>query len=317
MKIVILEENAINNNDLSLDALKELGEVTSYGVTPHDKIVEYIGDAEVVLCNKANLSREILSQCKNLKYIGECATGYNNIDIVAAREMGITVTNAGQYSTMAVAGHVFAFIAEHFSKIHEYSESVKKGDWIKSESFVYYLSPTEELYGKTMGIIGFGSIGKAVAKIADAFGMKVIVSTRTVPLKDAYPNEFVSREELFKNADIISLHCPLTDETKNIINKETLSMMKKNAFLINTSRGGTVVEKDLADALNEERIGGAAVDVVAVEPMLPDNPLFTAKNIIITPHIAWAPRQTRERLLSIVTENLKAYLAGNPTNKVN
>lgn len=317
MKIVILEENAINNNDLCLDGLKALGEVVSYGVTPPEKIVEYIGDAEVVLCNKANITREVMLSCKNLKYIGECATGYNNIDIKASAELGITVTNAGQYSTMAVAQHVFAFIAEHFSKIGEYSSSVKNGDWIKSESFVYYLSPTEEIFGKTMGIIGFGSIGKAVAKIADAFGMKVLVSTRTVPEKDLYPYEFVERNELFSRSDIISLHCPLTDETKNIINKESLSLMKSTAFLINTSRGGTVVEKDLADALNNDKIGGAAVDVVATEPMLPDNPLLTAKNIIITPHIAWAPRQTRERLLSIVTENLRAWLDGKPKNKVN
>ena len=316
MKIVILEENAINNNDISLEEFKKLGEFISYGVTPSDKIIEYIGDADAVLCNKCLITREVMTSCPNLKYIGECATGYNNIDISAAKELGITVTNAGQYSTMAVAQHVFALILQFFSKINEYDNSVHNGDWTKSESFVYYLSPCYEIQGLTLGIIGFGSIGKAVAKIADAFGMKVIVSTRTVPLENNYPYEFVSQDELFKRADIVSLHCPLTEKTKGMINKDTLSKMKKTAYLINTSRGPAVIEEDLAYALNNGLIAGAGIDVVAFEPMKKDNPLITAKNCIITPHIAWAPKQTRERLISIVLDNLKSYLDGNPKNVV-
>ncbi len=317
MKIVILEENAINDNDLSLDGLKKLGDVVSYGVTPADKIVEYIDDADAVLCNKSQLTAERLKQCPKLKYIGECATGYNNIDIDAARKLGITVSNAGQYSTMAVAQHVFALISQHFSRIAEYDTSVHNGDWVRSESFIYYLSPTYELCGMTIGIIGFGSIGRAVAKIAEAYGMNIIVSTRTIPEKDAFPYEFVSRDELFKKADIITLHCPLTEQTENMIDARALSLMKKNAFLVNTSRGGTVVEKDLAEALDSGKIAGAGVDVVSVEPMKKDNPLLTAKNCIITPHIAWASKQTRERLLEIVTDNLACWMNGTPKNKVN
>lgn len=317
MKIVILEENAINNGDLSLDGLKRFGDVVSYGLTPADKIVEYIGDADAVFCNKSQITADVINACPNLKYIGECATGYNNIDIKTAREKGITVTNAGQYSTMAVAQHVFALILEHFSKVSEYAPSVRNGDWVNSKCFIYYLSPTYELCKRTIGIIGFGSIGKAVAKIADAFGMNVIVFTRTLPDKDIYPYEFVGKEELFSRSDIVTLHCPLTEQTANLVNKNTLSLMKKSAVLINTSRGGVVDENDLADALNQGSIAGAGLDVVGTEPMTQSNPLRNAKNCIITPHIAWAPLQTRERLLSIVTENLEKYLEGNPINVVN
>lgn len=317
MKIVMLEEGAVNNNDISLDGFKEYGEFISHRLTPDDKIVETIGDAEVVLCNKCQLTAEVLKACPNLKYIGECATGYNNIDIAAAKDLGIVVTNAGQYSTMAVAQHVFAFISHFFSRVGEYDDSVQNGDWVKSDCFVYYLSPTYELAGMTLGIIGFGSIGKAVAKIADSYGMKVIVSTRTIPPQNEYPYEFVTREELFRRSDIVTLHCPLTPDTKDIINKETLGMMKPTAYLINTSRGGTVVESDLAEALNSGTIAGAGLDVVSVEPMKADNPLRNAKNCVITPHIAWAPKQTRERLTGIVLDNLRCWIEGNPVNVVN
>ncbi len=317
MKIVMLEEGAVNNNDISLDELKKLGEFVSYRLTPDDKIVERIGDAEVVLCNKCQLTADVIKACPNLRYIGECATGYNNIDINAAKESGIVVTNAGQYSTMAVAQHVFAFISHFFSRVGEYNASVQDGGWVKSDCFVYYLSPTYELSGMTIGIIGFGSIGKAVAKIADAYGMKVIVSTRTIPADGEYPYVFVSREELLRRADIVTLHCPLTPDTQNMINKDSLSLMKKSAILINTSRGPVVSEADLADALNDEKIAGAGLDVVSAEPMRADNPLLGAKNCIITPHIAWAPKQTRERLIGIVTDNLRNWLGGNPTNVVN
>lgn len=316
MKIVMLEQDAVNNDDICFDGFNKLGDFKAYPLTPDDKIIQYIGDADAVLCNKCRITRKVMQSCKNLKYIGECATGYNNIDIDAANELGITVTNAGQYSTNAVAQHVFAFILNHLSKVSEYNNSVHNGDWVKSSNFVYYLSPTEEINGLTLGIVGFGSIGKAVCRIANAFGMKVIVYTRTAPDVNSYNCEFVSKEELFTRSDFITLHCPLTDKTENLVNKETLGLMKKSAYLINTSRGPVVNEKDLSDALNSGVISGAALDVVSVEPMRSDNPLLNARNCVFTPHIAWAPRQTRERLVGIVLDNLLGFINGNPKNVV-
>lgn len=317
MKIVMLEENAVSNNDIIFDKFHKLGEFVSYGNTMPSEILERISDADVVLCNKCQITAEVLNSCNNLKYIGECATGYNNIDLEAASKLGITVTNAGEYSTMAVAQHVFALILQLLSKIYEYDISVHNGDWINSKAFIYYLSPTTELSGLTMGIFGFGSIGKAVAKIANAFGMKVLVSTRTVPKNSEYPYDFVSKEMLFKMSDIVSLHCPLTEATAGIVNFETLLTMKESSYIINTSRGGVIIEEALAKALNENVIAGAGLDVISTEPMLAENPLFTAKNCVITPHIAWAPLQTRERLMEIVINNLESYLSGNPKNVVN
>lgn len=317
MKIVITDKKTLTNNDISLDVFDKYGEVTAYDITPNDMAAERICDTEILLCNKTLITEEVMDACPNLKYIGLFATGYNNVDISAAVKRGITVCNAGEYSTMAVAQHVFAFLLAFYSHIGEYDRSVHNGDWLKSDTFSYFLNGVSavELCGKTLGIIGFGSIGKTVAKIADAFGMKVIISTRTIP-REGYPYEFVSREEIFSRADVVTLHCPLTEQTSGMVNRETLSIMKPTAFLINTSRGGTVVEEDLAEALNNGTIAGAAADVISHEPMLETNPLFTAKNCIITPHVAWAPKETRERLIAIAAENLKCFLEGKPQNVI-
>ena len=317
MEIVILDKKTLTINDISLKEIEVLGHVTAYDLTPPEKIIERIGDAEAVLCNKSPLTNEVLNGCKNLKYIGLFATGYNNVDIEAANKRGITVSNAGEYSTLAVAQHVFALIMQFSSSISLYNSAVKKGDWITSHTFSFFDYPTFELSGLTLGIVGFGSIGKAVAKIADAFGMKVIVSTRTIPINAVYPYQFVTMDELLTRSDIITLHCPLTSDTQGLICEETLSKMKESAILINTSRGGVVVEQDLANALNNGLIAGAGIDVVAVEPMSATNPLKDAKNCVITPHIAWAPKQTRERLVSIVADNLRGYQNGKPKNVVN
>ena len=316
MKIVILDKKTVTLGEVSLEELNALGDVTAYDLTEPHEIPQHIGDADAVLCNKSPLTREVFESCKNLKYIGLFATGYNNVDMAAAADHGITVCNAGEYSTMAVAQHVFALILELYSRTGDFNASVQKGDWVNSHTFSYFRYPTYELSGRTLGILGFGSIGRAVAKIADAFGMNVLVSTRTVPEFGASAYEFVSREELFSRSDIVTLHCPLTTQTQGLVCKENLERMKDSAILINTARGGVVAESDLADALNSGRIAGAGVDVVATEPMRADNPLLGAKNCIITPHIAWAPRETRARLVSIVAENLKAFMNGNPVHVV-
>ena len=315
MKIVIPDKKTvINKNDVSFEDIEALGRVISYDVTPYELLAERIGDADAVLCNKAMMTREVIEKCPNLKYIGLFATGWNNIDIDAANEHKIVVSNAGEYSTMAVAQHTFALISAFCSKIAEYDASVKNGDWERSDTFSYFLSSTYEMAGQTLGIIGFGSIGKAVAKIAEAYGMNVIIHTRTVPEKSPY--KFVSKEELFKNSDIITLHCPLNQGTKGLVNKEMLKLCKDNAIIINTSRGPVIAEEDLAEALNNGIIAGAGIDVIDSEPMR-NSPLKNARNCIITPHIAWAPKQTRERLISIVAQNLKGFIQGSPEHMIN
>lgn len=318
MKIVIPDATTLTNGDISLDCFNALGKVVSYPVTPKELTVERINGAEAVLCNKTLMTREVINFCPDLKYIGLFATGYNNIDMEAAAEMGITVCNAGEYSTMAVAQHVFALILEFYSQVSLFDKSVKDGEWLKSENFSYFPEGASalELCGKTLGIIGFGSIGKAVAKIGDAFGMKILINTRTVPQKGLYPYEFVSKEEVFEGSDIVTLHCPLTENTKDLVCAETLSLMKENAILINTSRGGTVREEDLAAALNSGKIRGAGLDVLKEEPMNENTPLRSARNCIITPHTAWAPKETRIRLIKIACDNLKAFIDGKPQNVV-
>lgn len=318
MKIVIPDATTLTNGDVSLDCFNALGEVASYPVTPKELTVERVKDAEAVLCNKTLMTREVINSCPSLKYIGLFATGYNNIDMEAAAERGITVCNAGEYSTMAVAQHVFAMILEFYSQVSLLDKSVKDGEWLKSKNFSYFPEGASalELCGKTLGIIGFGSIGRAVAKIGGAFGMRVIINTRTVPQDGLYPYEFVSKEEVFGKSDIVTLHCPLTENTKDLVCKETLSLMKDSAVLINTSRGGTVNEEDLAEALNSGRIRGAGLDVLKEEPMSANTPLRNAKNCIITPHTAWAPRETRIRLIKIAGDNLKAFIDGKPQNVV-
>ncbi|MBQ6902143.1 MAG: D-2-hydroxyacid dehydrogenase [Oscillospiraceae bacterium] len=315
MKITVLDRNTVTNEDISFDAIEALGEVTYYDVLPPEGIPQAIEDADAVICNKANLNREIISSAKRLKYIGLFATGYNNIDTEAAKERGIVVCNAPGYSTEAVAQLTFSMILALAGSFCDYTASTRAGGWIKSDTFSYFPFPLTELKDKTLGIFGYGSIGRQVAKIGRAFNMNVIVYTRT-PSKctDA---ENVSMEELFSRSDYLTLHAPLTPETAKIINRDTLALMKKSAYLINTSRGGAIDETALADALNNGDIAGAGLDVLTVEPMLEDNPLRTAKNCLITPHIAWAPVETRMRLIEIVAENIKAFINGAPVNVVN
>ncbi len=316
MKIAVLDWNTMTmNGDLSPDIFSQYGDAVIYELTAAEDTVKNIGDAVAVLCNKVVITKDIIDKCPNLRYIGLFATGYNNIDTAYAAQKGIDVCNAGQYSTNAVAQHVFAFILNHYSRISSYDKAVKGGEWEKSPIFSYFPYSTSELSGKTIAVVGYGSIGRAVAKIADAFGMNVIICTRTKPADCPY--ELADIRTAASQADILTLHCPLTDATKGMINNNLLSVMKKSAILINTSRGGTVVEADLADALNNEKIAAAYLDVLEKEPMCSNTPLKNAKNCIITPHIAWAPLETRQRLLNIVSDNLNAWQNGCPQNKVN
>ena len=315
MKIVITDWQTVAKNDLSLEKLEALGEVQVYNLTSQEELSDRIKDADIALCNKTVFSKEILEKAPKLKYIGLFATGYNNIDTAFAREKGITVCNAGSYSTNAVAQHTFALLLEHMSQVGNYNKMVADGGWCKSEIFSPFIFPLEELSGKTMGIIGFGNIAKAVAKIAIAFNMKVLVYTRSP--KQAEGIEFVSFDELLKRSDVVSVHCPLNDQSYRMFNAENFKKFKDGAFFINTARGGVMDEVALRDALESGKLSGAAIDVLEYEPMKPDCALLGAKNCIITPHIAWAPLETRIRLLDIVVGNIKAFLDGNPINVVN
>ena len=313
MKIVVLDGYALNPGDLSWDELKTAGEVKIYDRTAQSETIERASGAQILLTNKTILMAEELDQLPDVKYIGVLATGYNVVDTEAARQKGIIVKNVPAYGTMSVAQHVFALIFEFSNYTGSLSEGVRNGRWSNSIDFCYWDKPLAELAGLTIGIIGFGRIGRAVAGIAEALGMKVIISERIgVP---GYENHSV--EELLEHSDIVSLHCPLTPETKGIINSTRLKMMKSSALLVNTARGPLVVEKDLADALNDGRIAGAALDVLSVEPPPSDNPLLSAKNCIITPHVAWASFSARNRLMDIAVSNVRQYLSGNPVNVVN
>jgi len=316
MKIVILDGYTLNPGDLSLDPLKELGSVTYYDRTPTQLTAERIGDAEIVLTNKTLIDRDILEECPNVQYIGLFSTGYNIVDLKYTTERGIVVTNIPSYSTGAVAQHVFALIMAHTNKVAEHNARVQAGEWISSKDFCFYDRLTE-LEGKTIGIIGYGKIGRQVAKIANAFGMSVLVYSRTErPLPEGADIRYADFDTLLAESDIVSVHCPLFDETKNLINAAALQKMKSTALLINTARGPIVNQADLAEALNKGVIAGAGLDVIDVEPMTVDHPLLDAKNCIITPHIAWAALETRKRLLSVVLSNLKAFLDGAPENVV-
>ena len=314
MKITILDGHALNPGDVSWDVFKQFGDLTIYDRTSDSQIIERIGDSEIVFLNKVNITEAIFSACPNLKYIGVLATGYNVIDTEAAKRHNVIVTNIPAYSTDAVAQHVFSFITYFSNQVALHNESVHNGEWCTSLDFVYWKQPLFELAGKTLGIFGLGNIGLKVAQIGKAFGMNVIYNSRTKKDTDF---EYVSFDDLLKKSDFLSLHAPLTEQTKNIINKNTLSKMKKTAFLINTARGGFVVESDLADCLKSNVIAGFAADVVSVEPMKKDNPLLHCPNCVLTPHLAWAPKETRQRLLDIALENFKAWINGNPINRVN
>ncbi len=315
MKITILDRSTVTNGDISLEPIERLGDTKSYDILPHEKLAQAIADSECVICNKAQITKDVMEKCPKLKFVGLFATGYNNVDIKYAAEHGITVCNVPGYSTDSVAQLTFALILQLTTHLSEYTSSVAAGDWVSSKSFTYFPYAISELAGKTLGIYGFGTIGKAVAKIADAFNMKVIVYKRNNDGCDGY--EYVTPEQLFSRSDFVTLHCPLNDDSKELICEKTLSLMKPTAYLINTARGGCVNEKELADALNGGRIAGAGIDVLTVEPMLSENPLLSAKNCYITPHVAWASYEARERLIYKVAENIAAYQKGMPINKVN
>lgn len=312
MKIVVLDGYTLNPGDLSWEELRSLGEVEIYDRTPEDETVNRASGAEIILTNKTLLMAGDIEKLPGLKYIGVLATGYNVVDIEAARQHGIIVTNVPAYSTMSVAQHVFALILEFFNGICSLSDGVRNGRWSSSIDFCYWDKPLTELAGLTIGIVGFGRIGKAVAVIAEAFGMKVIVNGRNEV--SGYENHTV--EELLKRSDIVTLHCPLTPETKGMINSDRLRLMKRSALLINSARGPLVIEKDLSDALNDGIIAGAALDVLSVEPPPEDHPLLSARNCIITPHVAWASFAARNRLMKIAVENVRHFLDGKPLNVV-
>ena len=315
MKVVILDSETVSRNDVSLDGIKRLGDCVVYGYTPNESAAKKIGDADAVICNKVLITEEVFRSCPKLKYVGLFATGYNNVDLEAASRHGAVVCNVPAYSTSAVAQHTFAMILSFYNKIREYADAVDNGEWIDYKLFSYFGIPTYELAGKTLGIVGYGSIGRKAAAIAKAFDMKVITHTRT-PSK-VTDCECVSLEELLRRSDIVSLHCPLTKENTMMICTRTLEMMKPTALLVNTARGGLVDEAALAEALNSGRIAGACIDALTFEPMRGDCPLYKAKNCMITPHVAWAPKETRERLLEKVAENLAAWVNGSPINVVN
>lgn len=287
--------------------------MTIYDYTKYNQIAERIKDAEIILCNKSIMNRMTLKDAKNVKYIGLFATGYNNVDIEYTNERNITVCNAGSYSTNAVAQHVFALILEHYNKVGEYNKFVKDGGWIHSEKFSPF-KPMKEMDGRTLGIVGYGSIGKKVAKIAQAFDMKVLAYNRS-PKKDESVR-FVEMDELLEKSDIVSIHCPLNRDSEKMCNKDFFSKMKDGALFINTSRGGVVDEQALIDAVKSKKISGAGLDVVAVEPMEKHEEILDIDNIIITPHSAWAPVETRTRLVEIVKNNIKKWVAGAPVNVI-
>lgn len=314
MKIVI-SDRATLGDGIDLSVFEKFGELFIYPHTSPDEIKERISDADILICNKTLVGKDALDSAKNLRCILLFATGYNNIDVCRAAELGICVCNAGQYSTYAVAQHTFALILRRASRVAEYSDFVADGGWIRSPLFSAFEFPTHELYGKTLGIVGYGSIGRAVADVALALGMKVLVHTRT-PKEDARV-AFVSFEQMLGGSDYITVHCPLTDKTEKMFNAEAFDKCRDGAFFVNTSRGGVVDEAALVCALNSGKLSGAALDVLATEPMSKDCPLIGAKNLTVTPHTAWIPVETRQRLIGIVASNLEAFLSGSPTNKVN
>lgn len=314
MKIVI-DNAAFSSGDIDFDEFKALGEVTYINEPSREELYATANGCDAIIVNKVIIDRAFLDACPTIKYVGVFATGYNVVDTALCSERGVTVCNVPGYSTNAVAQHVFALILSIYGQIPKYVASVAAGDWLNSPTFCYFPWPTYELAGKTIGILGYGSIGKTVAKIAEAFGMNVVISTRTQPQNCPYKT--LGFEDMLKVSDIVSLHCPLTAATQKIIDGRAISLMKDGAVLINTARGGLVDEEALRAALNSGKLYAAGVDVISEEPMKPGNPLLGAKNCLITPHIAWVPLETRRRLLKIAAENLKKFIQGNPQNVVN
>ena len=318
MKIVILDAATLTiNNDIDFSIFDRFGEVKIYDFTKDEEIPERIKDADVILCNKSSMSEKNLSGAKNLKYIGLFATGYNNVDLEYTRKHGITVCNAGSYSTEAVAQHVFAFILHYYNTISRYDEFVKNKGWINTNKFSPFME-MKELFGKTIGIIGYGSIGQKVAVIANAFGMNVLAYSRSALKEKIQSDEvtYAAVDEILEKSDIVTIHCPLNKDSEKMCNKEFFTKMKKDSLFINTSRGGVVNQEDLMWALNNNVIQYAALDVIEKEPMPEDCKLIETKNLVITPHAAWAPLETRERLIKIVSKNVQKWVAGTPINVI-
>lgn len=317
MKIVVLDGHALNPGDLSWERLEQLGECEIHDRTSPDEVLARAGEAEVLLTNKTVLGRDMLMGLPSVRYIGVLATGYNVVDVTAARELGITVTNVPAYGARSVAQMVFALLFELALRVGHHDRTVKEGRWTACKDFCYWDFPLQEIGGLSMGLIGLGKIGELVASIAMAFGMNVIAHD---PFRKTPPPENVwmmDMDMLLGMSDVVSLHCPLTSSTRGLINSVRLSMMKPGSYLINTSRGPVVVDQDLANALNSGHLAGAGLDVLSTEPPPIDNPLLSAKNCVITPHIAWASRASRQRLLEVAVASIKMYLRGNPINVVN
>jgi len=323
MKIVVLDGYTLNPGDLSWKEIEKFGALevydrTAYDLNGKDLIIDRAKDAEILFTNKTPLSKEIIDKLPRLKFIGVLATGYNIVDVDAAKEKGIVVTNIPTYGTASVGQMAIALLLEICHHVWAHSESVKRGEWTNNQDWCYWNYPLVELSGKTIGIIGYGRIGQTTGRIAQALGMKVIAN-------DDYGNKslesetmkYVDLNTLFSESDVITLHCPLFESTKGIINKDNIANMKDGVIIINNSRGQLINEKDLADALNSEKVYGAALDVVSTEPIKEDNPLLKAKNCIITPHISWAPKESGQRLMDIAVDNLEKFLSGSPINVVN
>ena len=314
MKIVVLDGYTLNPGDLSWDGLNRLGEVAVYDRTAADDILERVSDADIVLTNKTPLSADTLRKCRNLRYIGVLATGYNVVDVKAASELGITVTNIPSYGTDVVAQFAISLLLEICSHIGHHDKAVHDGEWERNPDWCFWDYPLIELAGKTMGIIGYGRIGRATGRIARALGMNVIAYD-SYQIEE-FKSDYVDLDTLLSSSDVIALHCPLFPETEGIISARTISRMKDGVIIINNSRGPLIVEQDLADALNSGKVYAAGLDVVSTEPIHGDNPLLSAKNCIITPHISWAAKESRGRLLDIAIDNIKAFLDGKPVNVV-
>lgn len=317
MRIVVLDGYTLNPGDLDWSSLHQLGDVTVYDRTAEAQIVDRAANAEIVLTNKTPLSAETIKRLPKLRFIGVLATGYNIIDLQAAKEQDVIVTNVPAYSTHSVAQLVFALLLEFAHRVQQHSDSVVNGEWTSSVDFCYTVSPLTELNGKTLGLIGLGQIGKQTAIIAQALGMNVIAtgSGRRAP-EPVEGITWVGLEELLRQSDVVSLHCPLTPETRQLINAERLALMKPTALLLNTARGGLLNEADVAQALNEGRLAGAGLDVLTVEPPTPDNPLLHARNVLITPHIAWATKEARSRLMATAIANVRAFIEGRPQHVI-
>jgi glycerate dehydrogenase len=318
MKIVVLDGYTLNPGDLTWEGLNALGTLEVHERTDPSRVVPRAERAELLLTNKTPLTAETLKQLKNLRYIGVLATGYNIVDVKAARELGIPVSNIPTYGTASVAQFAFALLLELCHHVGRHSDAVRAGEWASNKDWCFWHTPLVELAGKTMGIVGFGRIGRDVGKIADALGMRVIAHDSVQTNPPSYPGfRWVGVEELLRESDVVSLHCPLFPETEGLINARRLRLMKPTAFLINNSRGPLTVDQDLADALNSGKLAGAAVDVLSAEPPAATNPLLTAKNCLVTPHISWATKEARSRLMGLAVDNVKSFLAGKPQNVVN